>query len=618
MILVVIAMAIFLIGFVGFAVDMTNMWFHRQMAQGAADAACQAGAMDLLLLTQNALNPRPAGFNPPGTTIDCSSTPSSPPCWYAAQNGYAPTAANQVMVSFPGTAPPGVTPAPGSFLGSIPALIRVDITDPVKLYLAPLITGQGTSDVHAQATCALVMSRAPIPIIILNPTCSQSFADTGSGKVTIIGGPSRSIQVNSSDACASALSSSGCVTLSPTQCDSPYPAASCAPSNAKIDLTQGGPNFNGSSLGSFGGPTGWGDRFWTGTGINATWASPASPIGDPYADLPAVSVPTIRTYWNCNTGACVPPQLPGQGGACTYDHDDPYGVHGCPDHTQPCRHYLPGLYTIPIVVKGVTAIFSPGEYYIAPTSYTGSCFSGVGNVCPSAACTDVGSITNCDVDFVVGTGGVVRPAGTVGDLWDQGTEGTVFYLSSGVPGRWGSSAFVQGAGNPGGRVVDDYLPAGGGVPNMRRTQCDGNPNPAVPPMPSSIAGNVLLGPCTGTYGDVSVDPDTNISSPIRGMLFFQDRANNLPNGQANLQGGGGLLLAGTLYFHNCPFSTTTGCRPYNTDYNAILQLQGNPGSFTRVVGNITVDSLNLAGNGAINMVLDPNRVKATVKATLVR
>ena len=215
LILVVIAMAIFLIGFVGFAVDMTNMWFHRQMAQGAADAACQAGAMDLLFVTQNALDPRPVGFNPPGSTIDCFSSPSSPPCQYATLNGYTASAANQVMVRFSPTVaiPPGVEPAPGSYLGSTPALIRVDITDPVKLFFAPLITGRGSSDVHAQATCALVTSRAPIPIIILNPSCSRSLADTGSGKVTIIGGPSRSIQVNSNNPCASALSSSGCVTF---------------------------------------------------------------------------------------------------------------------------------------------------------------------------------------------------------------------------------------------------------------------------------------------------------------------------------------------------------------------------------------------------------------------
>ena len=39
---VVLAMGIFLLGAMGFAVDMANLWFHRQSAQTAADAACTA------------------------------------------------------------------------------------------------------------------------------------------------------------------------------------------------------------------------------------------------------------------------------------------------------------------------------------------------------------------------------------------------------------------------------------------------------------------------------------------------------------------------------------------------------------------------------------------------
>ena len=42
----------FLLASVGFAVDLSSMWFHRQAAQSAADAACVAGAMDMLYLQQ--------------------------------------------------------------------------------------------------------------------------------------------------------------------------------------------------------------------------------------------------------------------------------------------------------------------------------------------------------------------------------------------------------------------------------------------------------------------------------------------------------------------------------------------------------------------------------------
>ena len=43
----------FLLASVGFAVDLSNMWFHRQAAQSAADAACVAGAMDMLYLQRH-------------------------------------------------------------------------------------------------------------------------------------------------------------------------------------------------------------------------------------------------------------------------------------------------------------------------------------------------------------------------------------------------------------------------------------------------------------------------------------------------------------------------------------------------------------------------------------
>jgi len=44
---VLLVLGIFLIGAVGFAVDFANCWFHRQTAQGAADAACSADQRSL-------------------------------------------------------------------------------------------------------------------------------------------------------------------------------------------------------------------------------------------------------------------------------------------------------------------------------------------------------------------------------------------------------------------------------------------------------------------------------------------------------------------------------------------------------------------------------------------
>ena len=51
-IIVILALSVFLLGAIGFAVDIANLWFHRQSAQNAADAACTASAMDMLMAAE--------------------------------------------------------------------------------------------------------------------------------------------------------------------------------------------------------------------------------------------------------------------------------------------------------------------------------------------------------------------------------------------------------------------------------------------------------------------------------------------------------------------------------------------------------------------------------------
>ena len=102
MVLIVLAMGLFLLGAAAFAVDMANLWFHRQSAQNAADAACMAGAMDILAKASGA---SVQGFI--GSPFDCKTNSSYVPCQYAAFNGYDgknTTPGNQVYVSFPGAA----------------------------------------------------------------------------------------------------------------------------------------------------------------------------------------------------------------------------------------------------------------------------------------------------------------------------------------------------------------------------------------------------------------------------------------------------------------------------------------------------------------------------------
>ncbi len=57
---IVIFIGLFLMAMLGVAADYTQVWAHRQMAQGAADAACEAGAADLYL---NAVDPSSSGQN---------------------------------------------------------------------------------------------------------------------------------------------------------------------------------------------------------------------------------------------------------------------------------------------------------------------------------------------------------------------------------------------------------------------------------------------------------------------------------------------------------------------------------------------------------------------------
>ncbi len=598
-IFVVLVLLIFMLGFVGFAVDMTNLWFHRQMAQGAADAACQAGAMNLYYRAIG--SPSQDSWIPlaPGSTINCNPTSSDPtpglaspgptPCRYASLNGYrsgglgASADSNQVTISFPPNVP-GVTPPTG--FGNVPFL-RVDVVDGVRVIFAALLTGQRTQYVRAMATCGLALAETPIPIIVLNPVCSHAMEVSGSGAVKVIGGPNQSVQVNSNSTFAPGPP--GCATAtiaSDPQCTG----------NATIDLSQAGEAFSGSLFGTNGGQLPAPPGFLPGT--TGSWGQHGI-IPDPYRNVP-------------------PPADPTPGPFTTFDHTDLYGIHGCPDRTRgPCEHYRAGLYTAPIVVSGVTAIFDPGIYYIRPTTpYRRGC-AGV-----AKACTDRPSVGGqCDFDFYVTSGGVVRPSTIDSVTATVSDGGTMFYLS-GQGGNYGSAFFDSNAGNYSTGSVDDYYPDGSIPTSVRYLECPGSraPDPRALVMSNPLKGNVLMGMCTenGSYPDPPFNSNgwTDSVGPFRGFIFFQDRANANLRGQPMFQGGGGLLLAGTMYYHNCPASPN--CQPYSTDWNASLDLRGNPGSDTRVLGNIITDQLILGGTGDINMALDPSFKIPSLKVTMYR
>src|SRR6266852_787199 len=120
---VLLGLGLFLIGAMAFAVDMSNLWFNRQAAQTAADAACTAGAMDMLVDYTNGTTSQ-GGFTVSGSpsAVDCSTSQTPAPCQYATLNGFDSSISqasansgamgNNVTFQVNGTAPSGITAPP--------------------------------------------------------------------------------------------------------------------------------------------------------------------------------------------------------------------------------------------------------------------------------------------------------------------------------------------------------------------------------------------------------------------------------------------------------------------------------------------------------------------------
>ncbi len=125
--LVMLALGLFLLGALAFSVDLTNVWFQRQSTQVAADSACTAAAMDLLIDAQGGATGN-QGFTTTGA-FNCTPSSAAMPCVYARRNGYSSDTTNSlVSVSFPATVP-GVTPPPGTLAPT--AFVNVVVTSNV-------------------------------------------------------------------------------------------------------------------------------------------------------------------------------------------------------------------------------------------------------------------------------------------------------------------------------------------------------------------------------------------------------------------------------------------------------------------------------------------------------
>jgi hypothetical protein len=572
----VLAMGIFLIGGIGFVVDGANLWFHRQSAQTAADAACTAGAMDLLSTAAGASIPNASdwignSFLCSGTTGGGSNQTSNstfPPCQYAGFNGYSGTALQGIQVSFPTsgsvsaaatcpTAPPYSTSLPVCAADDVVRpYMQLQVTDNVRTTFIRLVGAGPTTTVPAKSTCGLSNVLSAVPILVLNPNAPTSgaantmTADNGSSLTLFSPLPSgsqkaiqKAIQVNSNDPAAVDLSS------------------------ATIDLSQvnggSGANFAVVTRESQSDANGSNISFGTG---NGAWVNAAGITSDPFAMIDAPAKPAQ----DCTTG-CV-------------NHQDP-----CPgyDTNVKCDDYQPGYYPasvscnsmrVSICIDGSShdtlAMFEPGIYYL-------------------------------DGDFVT-VGGThetcLRPGTGIGG----GIGGTLFYLhGSSTLNISPSSGRMTVVKHPGNNTVFDCRDPFYGV-QLSSLTCISN----VPSGVTTLTGNVLLAPCTGPYGDPTA------AGRERGLLFFHDR-DTQPATQPSW-GSAAFGLVGSLYFHRCNLTIASGsgvnCDP--TAFTETLTLSSGANAY--IIGNIVADQLHLAGNSAITVSLSPEAEYYTLKASLLQ
>ena len=622
---IVMFIAIFLLGVLGLATDYAQVWAHRQMAQGAADAACQAGAADLFLKDTDAT----AGTDFPGldfswigSTFNCGAKPNTPPCKYASFNGY--NIGSNISVSFPSTLP-NATPIPTGFGTIVNPYIKVTITDPVGMSFTKLVSSIRTVNVTASAGCGVNPITTPVPLVVLHRSASPSMQVTGTASFTVLGGPQRAIQVDSSSATAVSVGT--------------------------VDLSHAGPNTppTGADFAVFGGPL----PKPTGVSIGTTghWIPGANPFGDPFASVATPSAPASAgtakpVAYKINgcpdTNGCIEFSA-GNYTNCSVN-TIAYGANGClvigngggsNSFTTPPPRAANTPYTLGAAVKPTPVANNPGSFVfeatavVAPGRSSSAANSTLAWPQTLGATLVDGNITWKNVGlppassntaifdpglyYLGDTHGLqlrahamVRPSTATGD----GSLGTTFYFATTNSISFGS--------NSGSESIDAYRPDGSTVNGVTSAalRCPGGS--ATPSqVPATIPGNVLLGPCgiNAGIGPTLGSPDGN-----RGFLFFQSRSVAANGGSctggfggncATLGGGAGFIFSGFIYLHignggTC--GTNTSC----------LSLAGGSGGNSFTIGNIVVDKLSMVGNSGINMILNPTATFSVLRPTLLQ
>jgi Flp pilus assembly protein TadG len=426
--LVLVALGVFLLAGMGLTLDVAQLYSQRQMAQNAADAAALAAMMSIFNgtnTTQSNGNNNTFPYSSVGTniaysstsggqpvTLNCASSPNTTPCYYAQMNGFSAANGDTIFVDFwtdtggsvgsnsAFTQEPGVSFSTNS-RDTVP-LLRVIVQRNVPATLMKMVGG-GTQTIAAEAWAAITTSVSQIPIMVLHPFASGSFSMGGNSSITILGGPSKSIQVNSCAGTGGSVSGVNCDTSD----------AVSTGGSLTIDLSAAGPTQKGGVLGSKGTPTSSKPPKGLKCGTPANcYISPASVIADPLLNVLPPCLPGTTT--NCTTitagltnqdkSACDSSKktcLDEHGNAVTCPSTDLYG-----NTVSSCTVLLPGLYTDkgPLgSISGFT-IFTPGVYYIQKGGFGFSSNSGAQTQTPPPTtpssyptCTNGDANTGCGI-----------------------------------------------------------------------------------------------------------------------------------------------------------------------------------------------------------------------------
>ncbi len=631
-VVVAVFLALFLLGVFGLATDYTQLWAHRQMAQAAADAACQAGAADIFLQYSNPSASSAYGidFTWIGSTYTCADHPGSAPCQYAVKNGY--TGAN-VSVSFPSSVPGAGSL--GGFGTIAHPYIQVQITDPVQLSFAHLLTSSASVNTAAKATCGLQPVAVPIPLVVLHQSMSGALNRTGGSTFKVYGGPNRAIQVDSSSATA----------VTPT-----------SGSSGSLDLSQAGPNGTGADIGVFG-PEPQPGNPPVNLGTTGKWVSPGGPFGDPWVTVAEPTTTGMATGYvrpvgfgvnGCpDPGGCAEFTAGNYSGTCltgsiTYANTTnqpnaclilPISFAAWPDRNpggnystagvviQPSKNN-PGNYLFAVQTTGVASLTSNNTFPAGgwPTALNstqtdgGVTWKNIGNFTRTGTNASQTAIFDPGVYYLgvqglqLGSSSTARPSTATGD----NSGGTTFFFSSnpGSGQNIGTINVGSSSGNApacastpsvnaGAGCIVSYQVDGGPYQTVtsRALQCPADTGPIVSPLTSStkLNGSILLGPCTGTYGDTS--------GKFRGFLFFQKRSTTVT---AQWGGGGNFLLSGFMYFHN------------SSTYGSVLNFNGSSGAQAFTLGNVVADQVNMTGGATFKMILNPALSFQVLRPTLLQ